>query len=71
MSTRLPRSNPEGFYQVDLSPWEEHKTGRPRVKFVVTRDDEVAVGLSLTEQETDDLIVMLQYYRQEVFGGTA
>lgn len=70
MSTRLPRSNLKAIYQVDLSPWEEPTTGRPRVKFVITRDDEVAVGLSLTEQETDDLIVMLQYYRQEVFGGT-
>lgn len=28
-------------------------------------------GVTLDKQETDDLIVMLQYYRQEVFGDTA
>lgn len=67
----LPRSNPAAVNNLDVKLL---KSGKGFVEDVKVAD-RIAIKInnhssyvSLVEQEVDDLIVMLTYYRREVFG---
>lgn len=69
----LPRSNKNAAYSLEVFTGEGAYSDRvDRVKLQVrdNDDDDMLAGLSLNEQETDDLIVMLTYYKKEVWGGS-
>jgi len=74
----LPRSNPAALFNLGITPLiaEVGKTDDPkeadRVSVEITWEDSLGNknrrGMSLVKEEVDDLIVMLTYYRREVFG---
>jgi len=66
---KLPRENPNSKYNIEVDPGRAFggSFGEKRVKIMIHQGKELKAGLSLTEQETDDLIVMLTYYKNEQF----
>lgn len=63
---KLPRENPNAKYDVEVIPYE-NGLGENRIKVAIRQGRAVKLSMSLTEQETDDLIVMLTYYKNEQF----
>lgn len=63
---KLPRENPNAKYNIEVEPYE-NGLAQSRVRISVRQGNTLKLGMSLTEQEIDDLIVMLMYYKNEQF----